>query len=459
MESRLKNLHTDLLRTSLTYKNDNLFFLSQVYIAESHFGVYNLINAINLIKRFSLDSVLKFLMLKFSSPWSNWKRIPKEIDYSFVNEINNKAVIETLNFVKNEFKGEPSITIYSDMRIGKINDENVNIFELLTFRVVMTSIVDSFAMLLTIYRYRKELNLISNKYGVSSVYLLFNFFDSILLVNLVDRLFSIIQIKKLILMSDVHKLSRILVSRAKSSSCKAFVIQHGATIGEEGYLPITANKILVWGESSKKWFIDQGQQSDKIVVTGSPRMDLTHYLPIKQNSNSVQIRKVLIILSDILVEKKYLETIKQAFVNLAIDELEIVIKLHPGGSVDYSSIPENIFKGTGLHYKILRFESIKALLEATDIVFVTNSTVGMEAIIFNKPLFQYKGDELLNYKMSYEDYNCTHIFKKVQDICDVLETPNEVFTKLKNYSEFVSYYFHQLDGNSSLRVKEFIVSN
>lgn len=460
MESKLKELHSDLLNTTIHYKNYKLLFLSQVYIAESCFGVYKTLNLVNIIKKFSLDNVLKYFMLKASYPFSKRRQTSNQIDYLFINEINNKAVTESLQLVTAKFVNENTATVFSDMRIGRLSTKNINVFEMLTFRILLIFIYDSVSFLFTLRRYRQEIRYISKKYEISSFLLVLNFIDSILLISTSHNFFSRISASKIILMSDVHKLSRIIALKAKTLNSFSYVIQHGATIGEEGYLPITGDKILVWGEASKKWFIENQQHADRIEIVGSARMDLVKYAPKEvTNFDTRELKKVLVVLSDILVESRYLEIVKEAFVELSIKDMEIIIKLHPGGSVDYSIIPEGIFDSSGLLYRILRFEDVKLLLAETDIVFVTNSTVGMEAIIFNKPIFQFKSDDLLNYRMSYEDFDCTHIFAKSQDICQVVLNPQTIFSKLGNYSSFVSHYFHKLDGNSSDRIKKFIISN
>jgi hypothetical protein len=95
-------------------------------------------------------------------------------------------------------------------------------------------------------------------------------------------------------------------------------------------------------------------------------------------------------------------------------------------------------------------------LKETDAVIVTSSSVGMEAIIYNKPIFQHKSDEYVNYRLSYEDFDCSQKFTTGADLLALISDKTGIFSRLKNYSSFVEYYFYKLDGQSALRAAEYI---
>jgi CDP-glycerol glycerophosphotransferase (TagB/SpsB family) len=260
-------------------------------------------------------------------------------------------------------------------------------------------------------------------------------------------------------MTDVHKLSRIFTIFSKRTNTPTFVIQHGATVGEAGYLPIIADKMLVWGEGSLNWFVERRQPLNKLQIVGSPRMDSTLYEKLELDQLPVpKLNKALIIMSEEIIEEDFLLVIKDALAEAAISNLEIIIKLHPGKSVDYSFIPEGVFQKSGLNYRILRYESTKLLLQESDVVFVTTSSVGMEAIIQNKPVFQFKSRKRHNYRMSYEDFDCSHLFETSDQLHKIISNPATVISKLQNYFPFVNYYFGKLDGSSAKRIKKYIVN-
>lgn len=457
MEDIYKELDKDLFETKLEYKGYKLLFLSQIFITNYYFSGYGKsFNSMNVIKMFSLDSVVKFFLFKKENFFKK-KRPNLQLDYFFINEVNNKSMIELNNLLKKKFVDGNIAVLIADIRMGKPDEKTINIFELLSLKTILVSIFHCVAIIPSICRSKEEIKFISRKYKVNRTLLVLNFFDSILLINLVKNVFERVKANKYVSTSDFHKLSRIIVMHAKEMKIPTFVTQHGAPVGEHG-LPILADKMLVWGEGSKKWYTDRAQSADKIEIVGSLFMDSVRYkAPKLLDSNRKELKKILIVMSVVVHEELFLKTIKDAFVKMSHRPAEIIIKLHPGGSVDYSFIPEKVFAQSGLSYKICRFENMKELLSDADIVFVTSSTVGMEAIICNKPIFQYKSATGFNYRMSYEDFDCSHIFTTAENIIETMADTQKVFSKLMNYERFVNYFFYKLDGNSAQRAKEYII--
>ncbi len=457
MENRLSELHADLMRTSIQFNKLNMLFLSQALIGDNFLGALESWHYVNIVKKLGWENVIKFFLFKLSNLFlkkrENWR-----FEYLFVNEVNNIPVIDSLNLVYREFVSENVGMVFSDMRLRKPNERTINIFEFTTVGVLWRSLIESVGFMPTLYQYREEIRFLSNKYNIKPLFLILNIFDSIFSVNVVKVFFSKVSVGKIILMTDVHKLSRISTFLARDLMIPTYVIQHGATVGEEGYMPIIADKMLVWGESSKNWFTKRGQSADKIEIVGSPRMDMVVYGGVDQSClNQREWKKVLVVMSMVAFERTFLLTIKDALMRCEIKDVEVIVKLHPGGAVDFSFMPNEVFKQSGLEYKVLRFENTKMLLKETDIVIVTNSTVGMEAIIENKPIFQFKSNDYFNHRMSYEDFDCGHLFETGEQLAKLISSPDIVYSKLSNYPLFVNYYFGKLDGNSSKRIKEFIV--
>lgn len=311
------------------------------------------------------------------------------------------------------------------------------------------------ALIPQIIRKRNELRAVANIYRINPVLLILNCLDSVFLINAIESSFKNVQLKKLILISDVHKLSRIASLYAKENQISCFVLQHGATVGGYGYLPVTSDRMLVWGELSKKWFLDRGQDELKLIPVGSPRMDSIVYKGLGSQT-SKPIARVLVVMSEMRYEMPFIEIIRDAFVQLRWSGIEIAIKLHPTGAADYIGMVEKVFSNSGLNYKVYGAYDLKTLLDESNLVFVTTSSVGMEAIIFNKPILQYKTERLSYIQMSYEPYECSHIFKNSDEVVRILSQPDILWSKLINYERFVNDYFYQLDGKASLRAKTYI---
>jgi hypothetical protein len=457
MADKLSELHKDLMDSGLRFRGLNILSLSQVLVFDSYLGAHKSCNVVNIAKKLGIENLMKSFLFKTSNLFLN-KRNSFRCDYLFINEVNNEPVIQALNLVYKEFVDDNAAIVYSDIRLGKPSNNTINIFEYATLGRLFKSIYEFAKILPSLYK-SHEITFISRKYQIQRGIILRNIFDSIFLINIVENLFAKAQFGKIILMSDVHKLSRIVTLIAKTFKINTFVIQHGATVGEAGYLPILADKIMVWGESSKNWFVDREQSVNKIQVVGSPRMDSFNYKELRNSqSNHQSWRYALVVMSEVSIERPFLETIKEALLKYGRKNIHIIIKLHPGGAIDYSYMPKEIFGQSGLPYEILRHGKINILLTEADIVFVTTSSVGMEAIVHNKPIFLYKSPDLFNPKMSYEAFDCSHIFETSEQLLKLISDPVIVNSKLSNYPRFVNYYFGELDGSSSARIKHYVKS-
>lgn len=455
MKNKLEEVHTLLLKTKLSYKRYNLLLLSQVYIVEHHSGVFTSFNFTNFIKKISFENLVKCFLFKVKSKRIKNKSL--DFDYLFINEVNNKPVIETLEHVENQFPEQSRAGLISDNRLASENKLQINIFQFANFLVLLKTFAGIAGMVPKFHRHRKEIKELACHFNISPALLIFNCFDSIFLVNVLEACFAKVSAKKMVFISDVHKISRITSLYGGMHGISTFVLQHGATVGGYGYLPVLSDRMLVWGTLSKKWFIDREQDEKKLVVCGSPRMDGVKYpgqdLPVEAG-----ITSVLVVMSEMLYEMPFLQLIRDAFVHLNLPGVEIRIKLHPTGAADFSGMVDNVFAGSGLKYEIFKQYDLKKLLRDSSMVFVTTSSVGMEAIIFNKPILQYKTEKFSYIKMSYEDYNCSHIFKSSAEIVEIIAGNGKLRSKLTQYPLFVEDYFYKLDGNSSLRAKEFIES-
>ena len=222
MTNKLKRLHAELLETKLYYKEFNLLFLSQVFISESSYGLYKKFSLVRIVKEFSLDNVLKYILFKISNPFLK-RRPGRRSDYLFINDVNNKPVVETLFTIKNEFQEENVGVIYFDRRLGVPQENVINAFEFVSIGSLLSSFMDILKMIPVLYKGRAEINRVSKHHHISSFKLLLNCLDSIFSINVVQTLFKHVSATKIILMTDVHKLSRIVTLCAQKINNQTFI--------------------------------------------------------------------------------------------------------------------------------------------------------------------------------------------------------------------------------------------
>jgi hypothetical protein len=74
----------------------------------------------------------------------------------------------------------------------------------------------------------------------------------------------------LVLGEDATPLARAAVAVARRYGVPSCVLQHGAPCCRFGFAPLTADRILVWGQSSARQLIDWGVSEERIETLGSP---------------------------------------------------------------------------------------------------------------------------------------------------------------------------------------------
>gem|GEM_PF-841351 len=76
--------------------------------------------------------------------------------------------------------------------------------------------------------------------------------------------------RAVVLDEDATPMNRAAVLLARRHGAPSFVVQHGAPCCRFGFAPPAADRLLVWGEASRRQLLDWGVPADRIVVTGSP---------------------------------------------------------------------------------------------------------------------------------------------------------------------------------------------
>ena len=87
-------------------------------------------------------------------------------------------------------------------------------------------------------------------------------------IEIINNMLSVERPKLLVVMNEINTIGNIAVSVAKQKKIKTLCIQHGAMADVSGFTPVSADKIAVWGNSSKKALIKKSVPKEKIVITG-----------------------------------------------------------------------------------------------------------------------------------------------------------------------------------------------
>lgn len=266
---------------------------------------------------------------------------------------------------------------------------------------------------------------------------------------------------------------RAFVMASKSLGIPTLAIQAAPYIEIWDGGHISTDKVAVDGQYCKDMLVNKGNNPEKIVITGQPRFD-----PLLLKGKTL-FNKEVICSKFNLDPKRRLVTFftqpagllirgrdKTLLLNgvfeamKSLPEVQLVIKLHPAREFS-DKMYRRIASGAGLRdLTILRDANLWKLLYISDAIIVSNSTVGYEAIIMERPLIQ---DRISKSERDYIDYTKDGAAIPIYDIGHIKEAIKEALynQEVRNAlqegrKKFISYHAYRIDGQSSMRVASLI---
>ncbi|MGX5586061.1 CDP-glycerol glycerophosphotransferase family protein [Bacillus thuringiensis] len=188
--------------------------------------------------------------------------------------------------------------------------------------------------------------------------------------------------------------SRALTFLSGSEGIPSLCLQHGAIMGEEAYFPVFATKQVVYGKYEEAWYLQKGVSESQIEILGHPRYDEIFdrvYMDKKNLFNKLKIdpsTKVVFIATQPFKTSFYTELTEK----LVKDKnITVIIKPHPwekgrnlvGEYIKLSNLYPNV------KYITNEVNMYDVILHA-NLVVISNSTVGLEAMLLDIPVVVYK---------------------------------------------------------------------
>ncbi|PEK53702.1 spore coat protein [Bacillus toyonensis] len=188
--------------------------------------------------------------------------------------------------------------------------------------------------------------------------------------------------------------SRALTFLSRSEGIPSYCLQHGAIMGEEAYFPVFATKQVVYGKYEQDWYLQKGGCESQIEIIGHPRYDEIFnrtYVDKKTIFNKLKIdpsTKVVFIATQPFKTSFYIELTEK----LVKDKnITVIIKPHPwekgrnlvGEYIRLSNVYPNV------KYITNEVNMYDVILHA-NLVVISNSTVGLEAMLLDIPVVVYK---------------------------------------------------------------------
>ncbi|GEM_PF-3089538 len=311
---------------------------------------------------------------------------------------------------------------------------------------------------------------LNNIIGVLSRYLLNDAFHSELtrnckVIEFFKKVISEVNPVSIFVMPDGTDFSTIMCAVARKGG-----IQTSTTVAAvvapsiRSITPHSADLIFSYGEQCNEAFLKMNYDKNRLVLTGNPFFDKIMKITKKDAKNNlskfiaINFESPIILIATGGVDRNesfwMYETIKYANKK----NYQVIVKVHPAVELsDYVKIHNNPDK---LSFQIIQNVDILELLAVADIVITDNSTVGLLAILFEKPLMvaNLTGKAFLNNR--YDEMGVALLatsIKEIESKLNTILTDKDVQEELKIMRKKQGYhYYYKNDGMAASRIYDLL---
>jgi len=304
-------------------------------------------------------------------------------------------------------------------------------------------------------------------------------YRSIALIIICDHIFKKNSFKSIIAAADGEMLEKIAISVARNYSVPSFSILPASIepfpIFSDWF---SADKIFVHGKDGEDTLRKLGYSKTRIELTGNPKYDNFQKYD-KNNSKqklaknySVEKIKKLIIIAMSRWQKDDEIWISNLIKFCNKNDFEIIIKLHPRYKTMEHDLSEEKIKEIKNKCKTLKFfisydYDLYTLLSAADIVITDFSSVGIEAILFDKPLVtaNFSNINFQNYpnKSAFTKSNASiHVenFNELEKVLLKINNNTFDYKDLEKGRQQLTHRYNFLnDGKATQRIYKILTKN
>lgn len=287
------------------------------------------------------------------------------------------------------------------------------------------------------------------------------------------RFFSRNQYKTISTIDENSPRIKSILDAAKMIGMKTIGIQHG-TIHDlnpafiytknDALRKIMPDFMLIWGESWKKLLSKIGNYDpESLYITGQIRTEIIQRLQKNKSNILTSIppnSRIILFASQPQHDAKIRERSALDVFSVVKDlpSVHLVFKLHPAEFKDFNFY-HNLARQSGcMNYQIVLQEDLYILISLADIVITCFSTVGAEAVYFNKPLIilDHLKQDLQKYYSEGIAFQATNQTELKDYITKILD--KRLILKTDTYEAFIQNNAYKIDGEVSERCISFIKS-
>ena len=284
------------------------------------------------------------------------------------------------------------------------------------------------------------------------------------------------KIKMAVLTNDTLPFEELLINILQKNSKKCFVVQHAFTTAPEGQFAMVkekmiADKMFVWGKSSKDWMVKNGVNKNKLVLIGSIKFDAYQKVDfdIKDNYNIPKNKKVVVYVAEgshkflfpeyAILEKERVDIYRNLYNTLKeMKDYFLIVKLHP--SDPDPKTPARIAGECGIKNCLIIEGSfpIQPLLKISDLVISIYSSAILEAIFFKKPVLIMDYFNKVDYIVPFLKYKmCLGIKDKSKLKSGIINLEKSKEDYIKNNEKILNKFIFRDDGKNYLRISNEIL--
>lgn len=282
---------------------------------------------------------------------------------------------------------------------------------------------------------------------------------------LLKSCFSKLNPKKIVIMNEVTEIGRIAALVSQELKIKSYYLPHASISNHPAYSEIPTDFMFVSGDRDLNKMIEYGASKEKMVLTGQPRYDFIINMKYKTKEElckdlNLDPNKKIIMYASNPISTIEVQTVCQGLV-LWMEknkDIQLLIKPHPAQTEEEIV---QIMDGLGFtHYVIKKKCDLYEVLKHVDGVVVTDSTVGLEAMYYSKPVINgnfTNRTHTLPYVEMGVALPARNIVELGENLTKLLDLNHPDIKELLNkQKDFLFQFTYKNDGKATNRVVKFL---
>ena len=293
------------------------------------------------------------------------------------------------------------------------------------------------------------------------------------IIVILDHIFKKMKFKAILDGGTAEEFENTAIELARKHNIKSYSFIPSPTSAYPQFTDcFHADKIFLEGLQGSDVMKKLGYADNRIEVTGGARFDLYKLINSNDSKNlleknfQINKEKKLIVIAMSRWHENDENWIPNFIKFCNKNDFEIIMKIHPTYKVASQNVSEKKImniesKCKGMKYMITYDVDLGTLLSASEMVITDWSSVGLDAILLDKPLLQVVfTNEEIDPNVRYYDFGASiHInnYKKLEDITNQILVEERNLNQLKLGREKITKrYNFKNDGNAAQRIYEIL---